>query len=187
MAMSLVIPRAQHRKNKHTTIASTEHDEEIIADIIESQAKRGLEVKDYAFDPTALDAFRYRVETALKTITGIAVREARTRELRQELIKSEKLKRHFEENPDDLHHLRHDGELRAAQIQSHLKHVPEYLMPGGLAQGNKVGQELGFVGFQKTSENRIRKKRQINRTKGRGKATARARGNPLKTFSARKK
>ncbi|KAK5015315.1 ATP-dependent DNA/RNA helicase [Cryomyces antarcticus] len=103
-----------------------------------------------------LDGFRYRMGDALRAVTRIAVREARTRELRQELLKSEKLKRHFEENPADLHHLRHDGELRAARVQPHLKHVPEYLLPSSGKRG-VAGADLGFVGFRKTDENRIRK------------------------------
>ena len=99
-------------------------------------------------------------------------------------MKSEKLKRHFEENPNDLSHLRHDGELRAARTQAHLKHVPEYLLPAG---GQKaITGDHGFVGIRKESENRIRKARAANRAKGRGANGARAKKqDPLKSFRAR--
>lgn len=180
MALSFVVPSNLYRKHKSTTIPSAEHDEKTLTHIIESQEKKGKDVKDYAFDMAQVDAFRYRTADALRAVTRIAIREARTKELRQELIKSEKLKRHFEENPDDLHHLRHDGELRSARIQPHLRHVPEYLMPNGGAKA--ISGDIGFVGMGKTSENRIRKNRAQNRAKGRTKAK---RSDPLKTFNAR--
>jgi ATP-dependent RNA helicase DDX56/DBP9 len=133
-----------------------------------------------------VEAFRYRMNDAIRAVTRVSVREARTRELRQELMKSEKLKRHFEENPQDLAHLRHDGELRAARTQSHLKHVPEYLLPAG---GEKqLTKDVGFVGINKTTENRIRKARAANKAKGRGAFGSRAkRKDPLKSFRARTK
>lgn len=121
---------------------------------------------------------------ALRAVTRISVREARTRELRQELMKSEKLKRHFEENPNDLAHLRHDGELRQARTSAHLKHVPEYLLPTG---GQKaLTHDVGFVGIQKTSTNGTRARRLHNKKLGRGAHGARAKKqDPLKSFRAR--
>lgn len=166
MALSFVIPAEKYRKHKPTSIESCKDDEKVLAKITRHQKKAGKEVKDYQFDMKQVDAFRYRMGDALRAVTGIAVREARTRELRQELIKSEKLKRHFEENPDDLRHLRHDGELRPARVQGHLKHVPDYLLP---REGKQAIADVGFVSMRKTSENRIRKARAANKAKGKGK------------------
>ena len=184
MALSFVVPAELYRKHKPTSFPTAQRDEEVLAKITEHQAMKGKEVKPYHFDMKQVDAFRYRMSDALRAVTSVAIREARTRELRQELIKSEKLKRHFEENPEDLRHLRHDGELRAARIQPHLKHVPGYLMP---ANGKKgiAGAEIGFVGVRKTSENRIRNARMHNRSKGKGKKLGGRRADPLKTFSAK--
>ena len=181
MALSFVIPTDQYRKHKPTSIESTKDDEKVLAKIIKHQAKKGKEVKPFNFDMKQVDAFRYRMNDALRAVTGVAIREARTRELRQELIKSDKLKRHFEENPGDLHHLRHDGELRPARVQSHLKHVPDYLLP---KEGKKAitGSEVGFVGIGKTTENRIRKARMNSKMKGRGKKPVGRKVDPLKTF-----
>src|SRR5690606_36755616 len=111
MALSFVVPKELFGKHKATTYAPCERDEEVIAKIIKSQKKKDAEVKPYVFDMTQVNAFRYRMEDALRAVTKGAIREARTRELRQELLNSEKLKRHFEENPEDLKHLRHDGDL----------------------------------------------------------------------------
>lgn len=184
MALSFVISAEHYRKHKSITFPTTQHDEEVLAKIIRYQSKHGKDVRPYQFDMKQVDAFRYRMNDALRAVTRIAIREARTRELRQELLKSEKLKRHFEENPGDLHHLRHDGELRAARLQSHLKHVPDYLMP---SNGNNViaAQNMGFVGLRKTSENRIRKARMLNRMKGKSNKVGARKADPLKTFNAK--
>ncbi|KAK6606291.1 ATP-dependent RNA helicase dbp9 [Botrytis cinerea] len=164
MALSFVIPSEQYRKHKPTSIESAKNDEKVLAKI-------------------QVDAFRYRMGDALRAVTSIAVQEAKTREIRQELMKSDKLKRHFEENPGDLYHLRHDGELRPARVQAHLKHVPDYLLP---KEGKKgiTGGDVGFVGMHKTTENRIRKARAANKAKGRGKGR---KSDPLKTFKAKSK
>jgi ATP-dependent RNA helicase DDX56/DBP9 len=183
MALSFVIPSDLYRKHKPTSIESTKNDEKILAKIMKHQAKKGKEVKPYNFDMKQVEAFRYRMSDALRAVTGVAIREARTTELRQELIKSEKLKRHFEENPEDLHHLRHDGELRPARVQSHMKHVPEYLLP---KEGKKaITSDVGFVSIRKTTENRIRKARMVNKAKGRGKKVGGRKADPLKTFKAK--
>lgn len=186
MALSFVVPAALYRKHKPTSIESCAHDEDVLAKIVRHQAKKGKEVQPYNFDMKQVEAFRYRMGDALRAVTRMAVREARTRELRQELMKSEKLKRHFEENPGDLAHLRHDGELRAARVQGHMKHVPGYLLPSG---GQKaITGELGFVGIRKEEGNRIRKARAANRAKGRGAFGSRAKKmDPLKSFRARTK
>lgn len=184
MALSFVVPKSQYRKHKPTSIPQCEKDDEILARIARAQEKKGAKLEEYKFDMAKLDGFRYRLVDALRAVTRIAVREARTKELRQELLKSEKLKRHFEENPDDLRHLRHDTESHAARVQPHLKHVPEYLLPGG-AKGAK---DVGFVGMRKEGENGIRKRHDFNRSRGKGRKVIRGRTgkvDPLKTFNAR--
>ena len=184
MALSFVVPAEQYRKHKPTTLASAQQDEEVLKKIMGVQQKKGKEIKDYHFDMKQVDSFRYRMNDGLRAVTRVAIREARIRELRQELLKSEKLKRHFEENPEDLHHLRHDGELRAARIQPHLRHVPEYLMPSNGKRGI-AGEDIGFVGLRKTTDNRIRKARMQNRMRGKGMKSARRKSDPLKTFNAK--
>ncbi|KEQ91018.1 hypothetical protein AUEXF2481DRAFT_48485 [Aureobasidium subglaciale EXF-2481] len=184
MALSFVVPKTLYRKHKPTTIPSAEHDEETLAKITRQQEKKGQEVLPYHFDMKRLDGFRYRMSDALRSVTRIAIREARIREIRSELLKSEKLKRHFEENPTDLQHLRHDQESHAVRVQPHLKHVPEYLLPGNSAVAQGAG-DGGFVGFGKSGENRIRKARMQNRMKGKGKG--RKKSDPLKSLSAKRK
>lgn len=175
MALSFVVPEDKYRKHMPTTVKTAENDERVLKKIIKQQEKKGKEVKDYNFNTDQVDAFRYRMNDALRAVTKVAVREARTRELRQELLKSEKLKRYFEENPDELHHVRHDGELRTARSQPHLKHVPEYLLP---KEGKKglTSEEIGFVPMRK-KDRRHKKGKKNFKVGGR-------KGNPLKTFKA---
>lgn len=185
MALSFAVPSTLHGKVKGISFPPSVHDEEVLAHITATQAKKGAELKPYHFDMTQVLAFRYRMNDALRAVTSVAIREARTRELRQELLKSEKLKRHFEENPEDLKGLRHDGESHAVRIQPHLKHVPEYLMPKGGAKGI-VKDEVGFVALRKTTDNRRRLAKMKKTGKGKmGRIAGTKRSDPLKTFNAR--
>jgi ATP-dependent RNA helicase DDX56/DBP9 len=147
MALSFVIPIEHYKKHKPTSIPSAKHDEKVLAKILTKQAKLDREVKDYKFDMAQVDAFRYRVNDALRAVTRHAIREARAREIKDELVKSDKLRKHFEENPDDLRHLRHDNESGKTRVQGHLKHVPDYLLPAAARQGKPL--DVGFVGLHK--------------------------------------
>lgn len=191
MALSFVIPKDLFGKNRHTSIQSSKNDERVLDKIIARQAKKGNEVKPYHFDMSQVDAFRYRMNDALRAVTKVAVHEARAREIKQELIKSEKLRKHFEDNPDDLRHLRHDGEHGGiVRHQAHLKHVPDYLMPAQGRKGLSV-DEVGFVGFKKKVDGKDKRKDHKRRgktaRKGRGAGKPKGRVDPLKSFSAKKK
>ncbi|KAJ2899588.1 putative atp-dependent rna helicase dbp9 protein [Zalerion maritima] len=185
MALSFVVPKDLYRKHPPTTTETAEDDEKVLSKIIKHQEKKGKEMKPYTFDMAQVNNFRYRANDALRAVTKVAIREARTRELRQELIKSEKLKRHFEENPTELRHLRHDGELRAARTQPHLKHVPDYLLP---KDGRKAltSEEIGYVSLRK-HDAKDRKGR-VFRKGGKGRGTKGARrSDPLKSFKMKSK
>jgi len=89
---------------------------------------------------SAIDGLRYRVRDAIKGITKHSIRDARRKEIRIEILNSELLKQHFEENPRDAEVLRHDAGLaNPRRIKTHLKHVPDYLVPKGTeaARGRK--------------------------------------------------
>lgn len=183
MALSFHVPSELYRKHKSTSIPQCANDDKVLDKIRTKQVERGSKVEDWNFDMAKLEAFRYRFVDALRSVTRIAVREARTKELRQELIKSEKLRRHFEENPDDLRHLRHDTESHAVRSQPHLKHIPEYLLPAGGRQA--VATDIGHVGMRKEKENRLRKARAFNKSRGKGRL-AKGKGlDPLKSLNAK--
>ncbi|KAI2471481.1 DEAD-domain-containing protein [Annulohypoxylon bovei var. microspora] len=183
MALSFVIPKEKFRKHMPTSIDTAENDEKVLSRIMKQQEKQGHEVKPYNFDMKAVEAFRYRLNDALRAVTKVSIREARLRELKQELLKSESLKRHFEENPLEVRHLRHDVELRTTRSQPHLKHVPDYLLP---KDGKKAitPNEVRFVPFKKVLDGKGRRGRI---TKGRGRRIGGRRNDPLKSFKARSK
>ncbi|OAV94733.1 hypothetical protein PTTG_03100 [Puccinia triticina 1-1 BBBD Race 1] len=93
------------------------------------QIARGSIPKEYKFDMTQVEGFRYRMEDGLRAVTKAAIREARIKEIKNEILNSTKLKSHFEENPNDLMFLKHDKPLHPTRIQPHMKHVPSYLIP----------------------------------------------------------
>ncbi|XP_058129932.1 probable ATP-dependent RNA helicase DDX56 [Anopheles ziemanni] len=88
--------------------------------------------KNFQFNFADVEAFRYRALDAWRAITKLSIREARVKELKTEMLNSEKLTSFFEENPRDLQALRHDRSLHTVHIQEHLADVPEYLVPPAL-------------------------------------------------------
>ncbi len=184
-ALSFVVPQELYRKHMPTTVASAADDEKVLARLIKQQAKKGKEVKDYVFDMKQVESFRYRMNDGLRAITRTGIREARASELRRELIASEKLKRHFEENPAELRHLRHDGEIRTGiRTQAHLKSVPDYLLP----RAGKTALMAGEPGFVPSPGSKGRKAKYFNKGKGKkGVKVGRNKANPLSTFKAKRK
>lgn len=85
-----------------------------------------------AFSLAEIDCFRYRVEDVRRAVTRIGVREARLEDVKKEILNSEKLKAHFEDNPRELQILQHDKAIGQARVQPHLAHIPSYLVPESL-------------------------------------------------------
>uniref|UniRef100_A0A7S4ABF3 RNA helicase n=2 Tax=Pseudo-nitzschia australis TaxID=44445 RepID=A0A7S4ABF3_9STRA len=116
------------------------------------------------FDLREIEGFRYRVEDVSRAVTKNSIKEARAVELRAEILNSERLQAHFEDNPNDLQLLRHDRlATHVSKVQEHLKHIPKYLLPRGM---------------QVADLNRKRKKR-----KNRGGKQRRSAKDPLQSFS----
>lgn len=172
MALSFVIPQKEVGKHKTAVLKLCKRDEKVMARIVKQQSRNGFEIKPYQFDMKQVEGFRYRAEDAYRAVTSTTIREARIKELKSELIASNKLKRHFEENPQDLAALRHDKELHGNRVQPHLKRVPDYLL---LEAVRKDIKDLGFVPFNKNKG----KKR---RGPGPRKNNALRKSDPLKSF-----
>lgn len=82
--------------------------------------------RPYQFRLLEVDAFRYRAADVIGKITRKRIREARLKEIKLELMNSERLRGYFEDHSADLDALRHDKPLSTAP-QSHLKDVPDYM------------------------------------------------------------
>lgn len=133
------------------SLVSTSSDRAVLAeaqDLLRADVTSEDVIKPYAFKVEAIDGLRYRVRGVLKSVTKLAVRNARRQEIRQEILNSEVLKAHFEENPRDAEVLRHDTTLTSGrQPKAHLKHLPSYLVPKGTepARGRKRKDVSKFV------------------------------------------
>merc|ERR1712063_92859 len=103
-------------------------DEEVMDQVKEHMTAEGLEITPYKFATEIIESFRYRVTDVARSVTKAAVREARIKELKMEMLNSEKLKSHFEDNPRDLALLKHDQALQHSQQRPQLKFVPSYLV-----------------------------------------------------------
>ncbi|XP_034458687.1 probable ATP-dependent RNA helicase DDX56 [Hippoglossus hippoglossus] len=131
-------------------------------------------LKPYEFKMDEIEGFRYRCRDAMRSVTKQAVKEARLKEIKQELLNSEKLKTYFEDNPRDLQLLRHDKDLHPAVVKPHLKNIPEYLIP----------ETLRGV-MNPLSSKRRRKKREKSKPEGLVKTSFKnniKRTNPLRSF-----
>ncbi|XP_055791954.1 probable ATP-dependent RNA helicase DDX56 [Salvelinus fontinalis] len=126
------VGRTARADNPGTALTFISHTElPLLVEVEEALMGENAEcaLKPYEFKMAEIEGFRYRCRDAMRSVTKQAVREARLKEIKQELLNSEKLKTYFEDNPRDLQLLRHDKDLHPAVIKPHLKNVPEYLIP----------------------------------------------------------
>ncbi|KAJ2234493.1 ATP-dependent DNA/RNA helicase [Coemansia sp. RSA 1286] len=158
--MSLTFVVVEDIKN---TAVDYQKEEQMFERIAKQQRKKGSDVAPYKFDMKQVEGFRYRASDALRTVTRAAIKEARVKEIKQEILNSEKLKAYFEDKPRDLQFLRHDNALQPKRIKPHMKHVPEYMVPkiSGIAQADGVAMSLdvGFVPFNKEKKKRFGRKK----------------------------
>ncbi|QSL65679.1 hypothetical protein MERGE_002992 [Pneumocystis wakefieldiae] len=180
MVVSFIVPEKLWGKHKSTLLKTAKYDEFIFEKIKEDQETKGITIKPYNFNMEHVNAFRYRMEDALRAITRTVIREAREKELRMEVLSNEKLKKYFDEHPNDLQQLRHDKELHPTRVQPHLKHVPNYLLPK--KERINITENIGHVSFHKKNMNRIRKAR-LSDSKKRTKYF-KNKSDPLKSFKA---
>ena len=107
----------------------------------------------------------------------IAVKEARLKELKQEVVNSKKLQAYFEDNPTELQLLRHDSTLRPKRVQPHLAHVPEYLIPAALKPAAHAPQ------YHNANGNMKKGKKRSSSGVGGNSAKKRKTEDPLQSFS----
>jgi ATP-dependent RNA helicase DDX56/DBP9 len=145
--------------------------------LAELQALYGEGLKPLHVEYSKLNSFRYRVDDATRAVTRAAVNEARLRELRNELLNSERLKAHFESNPADLHVLKHDKPLATVRSAPELKRIPKYLLPDRRdAVDGQLTTKMAAIASA------ARKQRSRHKLVGKGKRKA----DPLKTLKASK-
>ena len=93
MSLSFVVSRDQWGKDKVVgCLPSAKADEDVFQKIEKMQGARGCKIKEYNFNLKQVEAFRYRMEDALRSVTRSAIKEARIKELKSEILNSDKLK-----------------------------------------------------------------------------------------------
>ncbi len=80
----------------------------------------------------------------MRSVKKSVIREARLREIKSEMMNSERLRAHFEENPRDLLALRHDKPLHVTKPKPQLKHLPDYLVPNAMVAANPINISIPF-------------------------------------------
>jgi len=113
------------------TVVSSEAEESAVKEMCDEAA---VPITPLALQLDQIEAFRYRVEDCLRGVTRDAIRDARLKDVEKEIINSEKLQEYFKENPEELDAITHDRKL-AVRVQSHLAHIPSYLLPPALRHG----------------------------------------------------
>ncbi|KAM6901403.1 putative ATP-dependent RNA helicase DDX56 [Lycodopsis pacificus] len=148
------VGRTARADNPGTALSFIAHTElGLLSEVEEALSgdKADSSLKPYEFRMEEIEGFRYRCRDAMRSVTKQAVKEARLKEIKQELLNSEKLKTYFEDNPRDLQLLRHDKDLHPAVIKPHLRNVPEYLIPETLkGAGNPLSTRRKKQRFKST-------------------------------------
>ena len=81
------------------------------------------------------------VEDVRRSISKNLIKETRIMELRKEILNSNKLKLHFEDNPQELRVLQHAAAKKLIKPVAYLKDIPDYLVPDALKAKVSVKDE----------------------------------------------
>ncbi|WFD04724.1 RNA helicase [Malassezia vespertilionis] len=188
-ALSFVVPSQEFGKKKAIGCPTCRNDETVWQRIEKDQQISGNVgpegIQLWKYDKKQVDAFRYRMEDALRSVTRTGIKEARIQEIKNEILNSKALKAHFEENPKDLEYLRHDRALHPARVQQHMRHIPSYLRPRIAGIPGASGPEtanVGYVAKHKTPRGQ-RSARGGGVRKDQRKRTGKKKSDPLRSFS----
>merc|ERR1719419_1419658 len=111
----------------------TERDVEVMQRLKEFQTIHSpthkANIKPLDFDLEEIVGFKIRVQIAIRNVTRNAVKEARLKELKRQMLKSNKLKAYFENNPREatLLTLTHDHKP-IRKVNKLLAHIPSYIL-----------------------------------------------------------
>lgn len=171
--------------------------EKNVLDKVEEKLSKGMSLgsdekmlKPYMFKMDQVEGFRYRVVDACNSITRQKVKDARLKEIKQEMFTSQKLKTYFEDNPKDLKVLKctHDKVISATAQKPEMKNVPDYLVPDSIKHC-----VMGSGAGRKRKQNNNSRNKQKGGAGGGGKQDEKLKKSkesqvdPLKTFKLKKK
>ena len=140
--------------------------------------------KPYKFRMEELDGFRYRATDAWRAVTKIAIREARLKEIKSEMLNSAKLQSHFADNPRDAQILRHDKALHTVRQQAHLRNVPDYIVPPTLRK--MTGNSMNSGNARRNKGKRLNNKGVSGGMSAAKKKFDRRKADPLRALASKK-
>ncbi|KAJ9474091.1 ATP-dependent RNA helicase DBP9 [Pseudozyma hubeiensis] len=196
-ALSFVVPSDEVGRSKYLYCPTTTRDESVFKQLNKPSTASllGSPLQEWKYDSSSVAGFHYRVTDTLKSITKVLIREARIKELKNEILTSSKLQSHFEDHPDDLAFLQHDKALLTSRAQqTHLKHVPQYLVPKIINPGAKLTKNTGSEYKGYLPKNKIKDGTDGKKKGGKGRSStgkdsrrqpgkARKKVDPLRKFS----
>lgn len=160
------VGRTARGTQRGTALSFVEPNEHTLLELVDEELKESYNYgptaasifKPFRFKMDEIEGFRYRARDVIRSITSVAIKEARLKEIKLEILNSEKLKAYFEENPREAEMLRHDKQLNSTRIDEHLRNVPEYIIPESLR-----GLQLKAVKTS-TSKQRNKQKKRLTST-----------------------
>lgn len=148
-----------------TALSFVRNDPETLIEVQEYLEEQNTKMEVLEVQMKDINGFRYRVEDILRGCTRNLIKEAQIKQVKWEMLNSDKLKAYFEDNPKEADLLKNDKVIRPRKAQPHLRVIPDYLVKEnmGLPKLSRVGNTM-----RHSKRNLFRKRKYRN--------------NPLKSF-----
>ena len=106
-------------------------DMQLLKNIMEENLRDNKKIESMDIPVSAFESLRYRVEDVYKGISRRAIAAARQKEILNEMLHNEEMKKKLSENSEDVQALRQAMRtLREhSKVKWHLREIPDYLMP----------------------------------------------------------
>ncbi|KAI0987711.1 hypothetical protein GJ496_005273 [Pomphorhynchus laevis] len=122
------VGRAARLERNGTAISLVGPDDQSNLDSLIEQLL-GSSMKAYPFPQEQVEGFRYRVREAMRISNKLAIKQARIKELKQEILNSNKLKAYFAHHERDYELLcTHGMSFLNSKISKRFKNIPKYIL-----------------------------------------------------------
>lgn len=135
--------RTARGNNTGSVLSFVDMAERPLMEAVEEHLKAGFSsaddvLKSYQFKLDEVEAFRYRAMDAWRAITKVTVRDARNKEIKEQLLACDDLKAYFEQNQREKQVLNNVRPVRAVKKQLQLAEVPDYIVPDALKRMARI-------------------------------------------------
>lgn len=135
--------RTARGNNTGSVLSFVDMSERPLMQAVEAHLQAGFStadavLKSYQFKLEEVEAFRYRAMDAWRAITKVTVRDARNREIKEQLLACEELKAYFEANQREKQVLNTVRAAKPVKKQLQLAEVPDYIVPDALKRMARI-------------------------------------------------